>query len=92
MHDARHVIYHYVDTRCLSSTASYLLALSPSTIRNTRLGGDVPDPSTTFDRPTDRVFALPELITPQIDHLEDSRFWRDLAHQFRMVQGVGPSR
>jgi hypothetical protein len=49
-----------------------------------------PDPVTTVDRPTDRAFALPDLMTPQIVHFEQSRFWRDLTPQFLMVEGVGP--
>jgi len=35
---------------------------------------------------------LHELITPQIDHFDESRFWRDLTPQFLMVEGVGPCR
>jgi len=48
------------------------------------------DLGTTVDRPAGWDFALHELITPQIDHFEESRFWRDLILQFRMVDGVGP--
>jgi len=68
-----------------------LLAPSPSTIRNTRFGGDIPESGISVDRPTGRSFALHELITPQIDQFEESRFWRDLTPQFLMVEGVGPS-
>ena len=70
----------------------HLLAPSPSTIRNTGFGGrgEFPDPVTTVDRPTGRSFALHELITPhQIDHFDESRFWRDLTPQFLMVERVG---
>jgi len=35
---------------------------------------------------------LHELITPEIDQFDESRFWRDLTPQFLMVEGVGPSR
>jgi hypothetical protein len=49
----------------------------------------VPDLGTNVDRQTGRAFALPELITPQIDHFEESRFWGDLIPQFLMVEGVG---
>ena len=38
------------------------------------------------------VFRLHELITPQIDHFDESRFWRDLTPQFVMVEGVGTCR
>ena len=52
-----------------------------------------PDPGITDadGHPADRAFALPELITPQIDHFDESRLWRDLTPQFLMVEGVGPS-
>ena len=49
-----------------------------------------PDPGKTVDRPIGRAFASHDLITPQINHSEESRFWRDLIPQFLMVKGVGP--
>jgi len=70
---------------------SPLLAPSPSTIRNTRFGGDISGLGISVDRPTVRSFALYELITPQIDQFVESRFRRDLTPQFLMVEGVGPS-
>ena len=49
-----------------------------------------PDPATTVDRLTSRAFALRELLTPQIDQLEESRSCRDLIPHVLMVEGVGP--
>jgi hypothetical protein len=69
-----------------------LLAPSPSTIKETRGLEEIsPDPRISVDRPTGRSFALHELVTPQIDGFDESRFWLDLAPQFLMVEGVGPS-
>ena len=64
--------------------------LSPSTIRNLMFGRDIPGSGITDGHPTDRSIALPDSITPHIDHFAESRFLCDLSPQFLMVKGVGP--
>jgi hypothetical protein len=57
-----------------------------------RFGGDISG-FAAICRPTNRpVSRWHELITPQIDHFDESRFWRDVTPQFRMAQRVGPCR
>jgi hypothetical protein len=63
-HIARHVIDTRFEPSCPECNGILLLAPGPSTIRNPRFWGDVPDLATNVDRPTGRSLALHELITP----------------------------